>query len=65
MGQGRHYSPAQITDCLREGPPAAMAELELHARACQSCAYLLILVRRVSGEPTGEQSEVLVDRLCR
>ncbi len=38
-------------------------EVRAHVASCEACRYIVALVCRASGEPTPEQSEVVVDAL--
>lgn len=56
-----HYSASDLAELTRR---AAVADaLRGHLEQCEQCHVLLELVRRVEGEPSEEQAEVLLDLL--
>ncbi len=59
MGNDQHFTPARLLDQMERSPDAVVS----HAEVCEACRYVLALVRRASGEPSPEQSEVVVDLL--
>ena len=59
MGAEFHFTAARLLEQLERNPGAVRS----HVESCESCRYVLALVRRASGEPTPEQSEVVVDAL--
>jgi hypothetical protein len=61
MGEDFHFTAAGVLEMMERSPWAVLS----HAEACEPCRYLLALVRRASGEPSPEQSEVALDLLRR
>jgi hypothetical protein len=59
MGNEFHLIAERLLEQMERDPEAVQA----HVASCEACLYVLALVRRASGEPTGEQSEVVVDVL--
>jgi hypothetical protein len=54
-----HFTAARLLEQLEKDPD----DVRSHVESCEACRYVLALVRRASGEPTPEQSEVVVDAL--
>jgi hypothetical protein len=61
MGKEFHLIAERLLEQMERNPE----EVQAHVESCEACRYVLALVRRASGEPTEEQSEVLVDLLQR
>ncbi len=59
MGNEFHLTAARLLEQIERSPE----EVQSHIDSCEACRYVLALVRRASGEPTPEQSEVVVDAL--
>jgi hypothetical protein len=59
MGDEFHFTAARLLEHLERNPETVRS----HVESCEACLYVLALVRRASGEPTPEQSEVVVDAL--
>lgn len=59
MGDEFHFNAARLLEQL-EGDSE---DVRSHVESCEACRYVLALARRASGEPTPEQSEVVVDAL--
>ncbi len=59
MGNEFHLIAARLKEQMERCPE----EVQSHVESCEACLYVLALVRRASGEPTPEQSEVVVDLL--
>jgi hypothetical protein len=59
MGHESHFTAARLVEQLKRNPD----HVQSHVESCEACLYVLALVRRASGEPTPEQSEVVVDAL--
>jgi hypothetical protein len=59
MGNDQHFTPDRLLDQMERCPEAVVR----HSEVCEACRYVLALVRRASGEPSPEQSEVVVDLL--
>jgi len=59
MGDESHFTAARLMAQLERNPDGVRS----HVESCEACLYVLALVRRASGEPTPEQSEVVVDAL--
>ena len=59
MGDEFHFTAAR----LLEQSERNAENVRSHVESCEACLYVLALVRRASGEPTPEQSEVVVDAL--
>ena len=59
MGNEFHLIASLLLEQMERNPE----EVQAHVESCEACLYVLALVRRASGEPTGEQSEVVVDLL--
>ncbi len=59
MGSEFHLTAARLLEQMERSPE----EVQSHVESCEGCRYVLALVRRASGEPTPEQSEVVVDVL--
>ncbi len=59
MGNEFHLIAARLKEQMERCPE----EVQAHVESCEACLYVLALVRRASGEPTPEQSEVVVDLL--
>ena len=59
MGAKFHFTAARLLEQLGRNPE----NVRSHVESCEACLYVLALVRRASGEPTPEQSEVVVDAL--
>jgi hypothetical protein len=59
MGNEFHLTAARLLEQMERSP----AEVQSHVETCEACRYVLALVRRTSGEPSPEQSEVVVDVL--
>jgi hypothetical protein len=61
MGNEFHLIAERLLEQMERNPE----EVQAHVESCEACLYVLALVRRASGKPTEEQSEVLVDLLQR
>ena len=59
MGNEFHLIAARLLEQMERCPE----DVHSHLESCEACRYVLALVRRASGEPTPEQSEVVVDVL--
>lgn len=59
MSNEFHLTAARLLEQIERSPE----EVQSHIDSCEACRYVLALVRRASGEPTPEQSEVVVDAL--
>jgi hypothetical protein len=59
MGNEFHLIAERLLEQMERNPE----EVQAHVESCEACLYVLALVRRASGEPTAEQSEVVVDLL--
>jgi len=59
MENETHFTVARLLQQMERSPE----EVRSHVLYCEACRYVLALVRRASGEPTPEQSEVVVDAL--
>jgi hypothetical protein len=60
MGQGEHHTVDQF---LRKLDDTGLSDADFHTDVCEQCRLVEALVQRVWGEPTDEDSEVLVDWL--
>ena len=59
MENESHFTVGRLLQLMERRPE----EVRSHVASCEACRYVLALVRRASGEPTPEQSEVVVDLL--
>jgi len=59
MGDEFHFTAARLLEQIERNPEGVRS----HVDGCEACLYVLALVRRVSGEPTPEQAEVVLDAL--
>jgi len=59
MGDEFHFTAARLLEQLERNAE----NVRSHVESCEACLFVLALVRRASGEPTPEQSEVVVDAL--
>lgn len=61
MGErSQHYT---VDHFLRRLDAREAIDVDFHVRQCEQCRLLRALVERVWGEPSDEDSEVLVDWL--
>jgi hypothetical protein len=59
MGDEFHFTAARLLEQMERNPEGVRS----HVDRCEACLFVLALVRRVSGEPTPEQAEVVLDAL--
>ena len=56
-----HYTAFELAALLQGGMPGSL--VHEHIEACERCHILFALVRRARGEPSAEQTEVVVEAL--